>query len=89
VPTVRSKRRAYLSSFDNRIRGYNETLAEIAQIAKEYRVYYQKVPTGDGGYTMDHSAVIYLMGPDGKLVTVIPYQEEDTSAIAAALTPTS
>jgi SCO1/SenC len=54
--------------------------AEIAQIAKEYRVYYKKVPTEDGGYTMDHSAVIYLMGPDGKLVTVIPYQENDTSA---------
>jgi cytochrome oxidase Cu insertion factor (SCO1/SenC/PrrC family) len=43
---------------------------------------------------MDHSAVLYLMGPDGQLVTVIPYQEDDTSAIArlktlAALTPTS
>ena len=85
---------AYLSSFDKRIRGYTGTLAEIAQIAKEYRVYYQKVPTEDGGYTMDHTAVLYLMGPNGKLVTVIPYQGDDTSAIAklknlAALTPTS
>jgi protein SCO1 len=85
---------SYLSSFDNRIRGYTGTPAEIAQIAKEYRVYYQKVPTGDGGYTMDHSAVLYLMGPDGRLVTVIPYQEDDASAIAklknlAALMPIS
>ena len=85
---------AYLSSFDKRIRGYTGTPAEIAQIAKEYRVYYQKVPTEDGGYTVDHSAVLYLMGPDGELVTVIPYQEDDASAIAklknlAALTPTS
>jgi protein SCO1/2 len=85
---------AYLSSFDKHIRGYTGTPAEIAQIAKEYRVYYKKVPTEDGGYTMDHTAVIYLMGPDGTLVTVIPYQEDDTSAIAklkklAALTPTS
>jgi protein SCO1/2 len=85
---------AYLSSFDKHIRGYTGTPAEIAQIAKEYRVYYKKVPTEDGGYTMDHSAVLYLMGPDGNLVTVIPYQEDDTSAIAklkklAALTPTS
>jgi protein SCO1 len=85
---------AYLSSFDKRIRGYTGTLAEIAQIAKEYRVYYQKVPTEDGGYTMDHTAVLYLMGPDGKLVTVIPYQEDDASAIAklknlAVLTQTS
>ena len=73
---------AYLSSFDKHIRGYTGTPAEIAQIAKEYRVFYQKVPTQDGGYTMDHSAAIYLMGPDGNLVTVIPYQEDDTSAIA-------
>jgi len=85
---------AYLSSFDKRIRGYTGTLAEMGQIAKEYRVYYQKVPTEDGGYTMDHTAVLYLIGPDGKLVTVIPYQEDDTSAIAklknlAALSPTS
>jgi protein SCO1 len=85
---------AYLSSFDKHIRGYTGTPAGIAQIAKEYRVYYKKVPTEDGGYTMDHSAVIYLMGPDGKLVTVIRYQEDDASAIGklknlAALPPTS
>jgi protein SCO1 len=84
----------YLSSFDKRIRGYTGAPAEIAQIAREYRVYYKKVPTDDGGYTMDHSAVIYLMGPDNKFVTIIPYQEDDASAIAklknlAALTPTS
>jgi protein SCO1/2 len=85
---------AYLSSFDKRIRGFTGTPSQIAQIAKEYRVYYQKVPTEDGGYTMDHTAVIYLMGPGGKLMTVIPYQEADTTAIAklknlAALPPTS
>jgi len=85
---------AYLSSFDKHIRGYTGTLAEIAQIVRKYRVYYKKVPSENGGYTMDHSAVIYLMGPDGQLVTVIPYQENDTSAIAklknlAALTPAS
>jgi protein SCO1/2 len=84
----------YLSSFDKHIRGYTGTPAEIAQIAKEYRVYYKKIPTDDGSYTMDHSAIIYLMGPDDKFVTVIPYQEDDASAIAklknlAGLTPTS
>lgn len=84
----------YLASFDRRIRGFTGTPAEIAQIAKEYRVYYKKVPTADGSYTMDHSATIYLMGPEGKFVTVIPYQEAETSAIGklknlAALTPKS
>jgi protein SCO1 len=85
---------AYLSSFDKRIRGYTGTPSEIAQIAKEYRVYYKKVPTDGGGYTMDHSSIIYLMGPDAQFVTVIPYQEDDASALAklrnlASMTPTS
>jgi protein SCO1/2 len=85
---------AYLSSFDRHIRGYTGTPAQIAQIAKEYRVYYKKVPTDDGSYTMDHSAIIYLMGADDHFVTVIPYQEDDVSALAklrslAGLTPTS
>jgi protein SCO1 len=72
---------AYLSSFDKHIRGYTGTPAEIAQIAKDYRVYYKKVPSDDGSYTMDHSSIIYLMGPNGKFATVIHYQEDDASAI--------
>lgn len=73
---------AYLSSFDKHIRGYTGTPAQIAQIAKEYRVYYKKIPTDDGGYTMDHLAIIYLMDLEGKFVTVIPYHEDDATALA-------
>ncbi len=85
---------AYLASFDKHIRGYTGTLAQIVQIAKQYRVYYRKIPTDGGGYTMDHSAIIYLVGPDGKLVTVIAYQENDAAALAklrnlASSAPTS
>jgi len=85
---------AYLSSFDKHIRGYTGTPTEIAQIAKEYHIYYKKIPTDNGNYTMDHSAIIYLMGPNNKFITVIPYRESDASSIAklknlAAITPTS
>jgi len=73
---------AYLSSFDKHIRGFTGTPEQIAKIAQEYRVYYKRVPTDDGGYVMDHSAIIYLMGADGKLVSVIAYQEDDASALA-------
>jgi protein SCO1 len=86
--------RAYLSSFDKRIRGFTGTPEQIAKIARQYRVYYRKIPTKDGGYVMDHSSIIYLMGPDGKFVSMIAYQENDASAIAklrnlVALTPSS
>ena len=84
---------AYLSSFDKHIRGFTGTPAQIAKIAGEYRVYYKKVPTGDGSYEMDHSSMIYLMDAQEKFVSLIAYQEKDASAVAKlkslAETPTS
>ena len=40
---------------------------EIDTVAKAYRVYARKVedPKSSAGYTMDHSSIIYVMGPDG------------------------
>ncbi len=72
----------YLSSFSERIVGLTGTPDEIAQVAKEYRVYYAKHPTKDGDYTMDHSAVIYLMDRDGKLAGTLTYDEKKEAAIA-------
>jgi protein SCO1/2 len=40
---------------------------QVDAAAKAYRVYYNKVEDGDpDAYLMDHSAFIYLMGPDGR-----------------------
>jgi protein SCO1/2 len=59
----------YLSSFDPHVRGATGNQAELAKIEKEYRVYAQKVPTGkDGDYSMDHSAIVYLMDKSGRFV---------------------
>lgn len=58
----------YVSAFDPRITGLTGTPEEIAAAARAYRVYFKKVPVeGALGYTMDHSAFVYLMGPDGRL----------------------
>jgi protein SCO1/2 len=72
----------YLSSFSDRIIGLTGTPDEIAQVAKEYRVYYAKHPTKDGDYSMDHSAVIYLMDREGKLAGTLTYDEKREAAIA-------
>jgi protein SCO1/2 len=72
----------YLSSFSDRIIGLTGTPGEIAQVAKEYRVYYAKHPTKDGDYSMDHSAVIYLMDREGKLAGTLTYDEKQEAAIA-------
>ena len=61
--------KSYLSSFGPRFVGLTGTPAEVAKAAQAYKVYYQKVPLDGGGYTMNHSSIIYLMGPDGKFVS--------------------
>ena len=74
--------RQYLSVFDPRIRGFTGTPEQVDTIARAYRVYYKKVPTPDGGYTMDHTATTYLMGADGKFIGTISYQEDQGTALA-------
>lgn len=59
----------YLSSatFPRGVIGLTGAPAQIAKVAKAYHVYYQKVPQG-ASYSMDHTAVVYLMAPDGRFV---------------------
>ena len=58
----------YLSSFDPRLRGLTGDAPSVAAMEKAYRVYSKKVPLEAGGYTMDHTALVYLMDKDGRFV---------------------
>jgi protein SCO1/2 len=66
----------YLSNFDPRITGLVGTPAEIAAVAKAYRAFYEKVPTKEG-FTYNHTAVVYLMGKDGRFAGTINYHESE------------
>ena len=72
----------YLSSFDPRLSGLTGDPATIAAVAKAYRVYFKKVPLDQGGYTMDHTAIVYLMDKDGRFVS--PFSLKRTPDAAAA-----
>jgi cytochrome oxidase Cu insertion factor (SCO1/SenC/PrrC family) len=61
--------KAYLKSFGPEFVGLTGSAAQIAKAAHEYRVYYAKHPLPGGGYSVDHSGALYLMGPDGKFIT--------------------
>lgn len=63
--------KAYTANFDKRIVGLTGTPEQIRQVAKAYRVYYARHGEGSD-YTMDHSAVVYLMAPDGHFITTLP-----------------
>lgn len=58
----------YVSNFDPRIIGLTGDRAAIDQVEKAYRVYARKAPQAGGDYTMDHSAIVYLMDSQGRFV---------------------
>ena len=72
----------YLSSFDPHLSGLTGDPDAVAAVAKAYRVYFKKVPLDQGGYTMDHTAIVYLMDKEGRFVS--PFSLKRTTEAAAA-----
>ena len=56
--------------------------AAIAAVEKAYRVYAKKVPLDGGGYTMDHTAIVYLMDKDGRFVAPFNMKRRPEEAAA-------
>lgn len=65
----------YVKNFHPRLQGLTGSAEQIAQFAKIYHIYFQKVPDlkNPANYTMDHSSILYLMGPDGKFIKHFTY----------------
>ena len=81
--------KAYVANFGPRLIGLTGSPEEVAAIAKAYRAYYAKAGNGSTGtdYLMDHSSIIYLMGPDGRFVKHMPYTT-DAAKLATELKET-
>jgi protein SCO1/2 len=75
---------AFTKAFDPRIIGLT---GKIAAVAKEYRVFFKRVPGADAdNYIMEHTSYIFVMGPDGHYVTLFtPDQSESPDAIASRI----
>ena len=71
----------YLSSFDPHLKGLTGDPESVAKVLSSYRVYARKVPLKDGDYTMDHTALIYLMDRSGHFVA--PFNLKRTPEEAA------
>jgi protein SCO1/2 len=70
----------YLSSFDDRIVGLTGTQTEIDAVVKAYRAYAKRVPTSSGDYTMDHTAIVYLMDRRGRFVGAFNVEQPPEAA---------
>jgi len=77
--------RAYAANFDPRLVALTGSADEIAAVARAYRVYYARA--GDdvsGDYDMDHTSILYLMGPGGAYVSHFTH-ETPPAEIAEAI----
>jgi protein SCO1/2 len=72
----------YLSSFDPHLIGATGDAKAIDTAEKEYRVYAKKVPGENGDYSMDHTALVYLMDKEGRFVA--PFRLDRKPEAAAA-----
>ncbi|WP_029350761.1 SCO family protein [Bosea sp. 117] len=71
----------YMSSFDPRIVALTGDGAAIDRMVRNYKAYYRKVPSGES-YTMDHTAVVFLMGADGRFVITLDQHEPVETQLA-------
>jgi protein SCO1/2 len=65
--------RNYFSGFKGRVQPLSGTQAVIDRIAKSFEVTAQKVNTGNGDYTLDHTAGVYLLDPSGNVVDTLAF----------------
>ena len=78
--------KSYVQNFGSRLIGLTGTADQVAGIARAYRVYYAKAGNASSAddYLMDHSSIIYLMGPDGRFVKHMAFTT-DAAKLAAEL----
>jgi len=72
----------YMSSFDPRVIGATGDSAAIMSVEKTFRVYAKKIPLDGGGYTMDHTAIVYLMDKAGRFVAPFNMKRRPEEAAA-------
>jgi protein SCO1/2 len=72
----------YLSSFDPHLKGLTGDPEAVAKMLSAYRVYAKKVPLKDGDYTMDHTALTYLMDRDGRFIAPFNLNRKPEEAAA-------
>lgn len=75
----------YVAAFHPRLVGLTGTPKQVADMVKRYGAYGAKEdPAVGGGYNVNHSRVVELIGPDGQPIALLPY-DEGAEALAAEL----
>lgn len=65
--------RDYFSSFGPQFRGFSTDRASLDRIVASFQAMYEYVPTAGGDYTVNHTAITYLLNSEGRVVDIIGY----------------
>ena len=71
----------YAALFGTSVVGLTGSPAQIEQVKKQYGVYSGKAPQPGGGYSVDHTATVFLIDRDGKFVATLSPEEGDAVAL--------
>lgn len=71
----------YISVFAGGILGLTGTPAQIEEVTKAFSAYFKKVPQPSGGYTVDHTASVYLLDREGSFRSTIDLHEKQDVAL--------
>lgn len=72
---------AYADAFNTPIIGLTGSPAQIDKVKKDFGIYAEKVASGDGDYSVDHTATVLLFDRNGKFVATIAPDEQDAPAL--------
>ena len=73
--------KSYVTAFSDRITGITGDPEAMAELARNWRITWEKIPLDDGDYTIDHTASVFLLDSDGKFTGTIAYRESAESAV--------
>ena len=75
----------FVANFHPRLIGLTGSPEQVKAAADTFRVFYSRgEPTPGGGYLVDHSAIVYLFGPNGEPLATLP-TDQGAEAVAAEL----
>lgn len=72
----------YVGNVSDRIVGITGDPDRVLAMAKSFNIFWRKVETGDGDYTMDHTASVLLLHGSGDFAGTIAYGEDPDTALA-------
>ncbi|MEA1073195.1 SCO family protein [Sphingomonas sp. LY160] len=71
----------YMALYDTPVVGLTGNAADIERVKKQFGVYSAKAPQPGGGYSVDHTAAVFLMDRNGGFVSTLAYEEGDDVAL--------